>query len=753
MTKNAYLKTALLASASIPLSLSAHAQETNPKEDLFVLETIEVTAQRRSQSANDVPVAITAFTGEKLKKLGAKDPTALGDFTPGLAAVNNAVGAPAYTLRGVGLEDFIGNNTSGTAIYFDEVYPVSATQQGFQMYDLQRVEVLKGPQGTLYGRNASGGAINFVPNRPTEDAEFSISAGIDSLAEINLVGIASGALADNARGRLSVNYIKGLDEWQDGGTRGADTGKADKLSARGQLEFDVSDSTTALISVFGERDHGINETWQADDQAGYEALTGIRVQSTDDVREASLGEFFTNFDGTDAPVNDTSSYGVTLKINSSFDAGDLASITNYQVMDRFAYDNNDGSPEELADFRFSTDVEQFSQEFRFSTEFEDLVNVITGAFYGWDSIDVDDVAAITGFLDVFGLPSPTPSGEATISVDSTQKTTSLGMYVHTEWDLSQEWKATLAGRYTYEKREFDGAVIDDQGYFFGAPGPIFPIFGLPDYLQLSETENDFSYRIGLDYTPNKNLLLYASLATGFKSGVFYSGAVFDPRGWGYIEPEQITAYETGAKWTTLEGAMQVNLAGFYYDYKDKQTLVVIDDPFGAITTLGNVPKSRSYGGELEVQALLTANLNVTAGLALLETEIREAPTTNRGATLLATIQEGSELTQSPSISFNTQIDYRYDLSETLTGNAELTYSYSADRKLFLGDPLSRADNYHSVGARLSVADDDAGWEVAVYGRNLTGEDAVTFAFVNIIGNRTYALQRPRVIGLEATFNF
>ncbi len=734
---------------------SVQAQETaNERNGASApVGEIVVTAQRREQSVTKVPVAISVFAGDTLEDLGVDDPTNLGDFTPGLSAIYNSVGAPSFTLRGVGLEDFIGNNTSGTAVYFDEVYPVSAVQQGFQMFDLQRVEVLKGPQGTLYGRNASGGAINFIPKRPTDEVEGYFIASYDNLDELGLTGVASGPLSDAARGRLSINYTKGLDAWQKGRFGGVDAGEADRLSVRGQLELDLSEDITALISLFGERDKGINTTWQADDRLDYLGATGIQVASSGKTDEASLGEFFGNIDGTTAPENDTSAYGGTLKLNIGTSFGDITSITNYQMMDRLSYDNNDGSPEELADFRFDTDVEQFSQELRLNTEIGERVNVTAGVFYGWDSIDVNDIAAITGFLDVLGLPSPTPGGEATVSVDSTQDTTSAGVYLHTEWALTDIVQLTLAGRYTYEKRDFKGAIYDDQGFFFGAPGPIFPVFGLTEFLDFSETENDFSYRVGLDVQATDDLLLYASVATGFKSGVFYSGAVFDPRGWGYIEPEKLMAYEAGGKWTTLDGAAQINAAIFYYDYEDKQTLLFIDDPFGAIATLGNVPEASAYGGEIEITLRPVEGLDLTAGLSVLETEIDKAPTTVRGAPLLASVMKGGELTQSPNISVNFQGVYTRPVSENLYGSVQISYAYADKRTLFLSDPLSQSDTYNSLGARISVMDSDERWELSIFGRNLTDEEAVTLAFGNIVGNRTFALQKPRVIGGELRINF
>jgi len=322
-----------------------------------VLDEIITTAQKKSENLSNVPVAVTSFSDAALNELQITDPLGLASQTPGLATALNSVGAPSFSIRGVGLEDFVGNNTSG--IYVDEIYPVSAVQQGFRLFDLERVEVLKGPQGTLYGRNSTGGAINFITAKPTDTPEGYVSLKYTNLDGADISGAISGPLSERVRARAAINYLKG-DAWQKGVNGSADAGEADRLAGRIHVELDVTEAITALVTVHGDRDKGVNPSWDADDRAGLGGFFGIQLASSGQADEADIGSFFAGVDGVRAPINDTTQWGTNLRLTANTAFGELISITGWQTIDRDAYDNNDGSPAALADFRFRTEVEQFS---------------------------------------------------------------------------------------------------------------------------------------------------------------------------------------------------------------------------------------------------------------------------------------------------------------------------------------------------------------------------------------------------------
>lgn len=301
-----------------------------------VLDKVTVTAQKKTEDVSNVPVAVSSFDGEDLLALSIEDPLDLAGQTPGLSTAMNSVGAPSFSIRGVGLEDFIGNNVSGTAVYVDEVYPVSAVMQGFSLYDLERVEVLKGPQGTLYGRNSTGGAVNIITAKPTETGEAYLIGRVNSLDESSLTGAVSGPLSERFGARAAFNYEKGFDGWQEGVNSSADAAQADRLSGRVHLAFAPTASIDTLLTLHGERDQGINPSWHSDDRAGYDGYLGIQFSSPPEADKTDLGSFFAGVDGVRAPKNDTNLWGANFRVSADTPVGELVAITGWQTIDRDA---------------------------------------------------------------------------------------------------------------------------------------------------------------------------------------------------------------------------------------------------------------------------------------------------------------------------------------------------------------------------------------------------------------------------------
>ncbi|MBR9806414.1 MAG: TonB-dependent receptor [Alphaproteobacteria bacterium] len=731
------IRFAAIAIGAIGVGQITHAQDR-------VLDTVTVTAQKKAEDVSNVPVAISAFDGEDLTELSIGDPLDLAGQTPGLSTVMNSVGAPSFSIRGVGLEDFIGNNASGTAIYVDEIYPVSAVMQGFRLFDLERVEVLKGPQGTLYGRNSTGGAVNIITAKPGKNAEAYLLGRVNTLNESNLTGVVSGPLSERFGARAAFNYEKSFDGWQDGVNGSADAAKSDRLSGRVHLAYTPVDGIDTLFTLHAERDQGVNPSWHSDDRVGYDGFLGIQFSSPDQADRTDLGSFFTGVDGVRSPKNDTNLWGANFRISADTPVGELEAITGWQTIDRDAYDNNDGSPATLADFHFRTDVEQISQEIRLSSEFGNRGSLIMGLVYGRDFIDVTDDILATDTLNLLSPDGLRPSDfgiEVTQTATTRQITKSLGIYAHSEWYLSDALTLTLAGRYTDDERRFRGNVTDNSGYVVGGFG------GVIVEVDSEESESDFSWRAGVDYQATENTLLYASVATGFKSGVFYSGAVPDPLGWGYVPPEQLTSYETGFK-TRLKDRVQASAAVFHYQYEDKQSAIFIPTAFGPVSTLATLPESEATGAELEIAAQVSDSWDVSFGAAYLDAEVTKPPSDVRGIPVAAPVLKGDRLTQSPEFSLNAVSRYYYSLGDSYDGVFQLSYTYTSEMTQFLADPLSRSEKVSDMGLRLSIENKPKGWSLALFAQNLLDEDNKTFAYGNLLGNQTYARQRPRLVGLE-----
>lgn len=230
------------------------------------IEEVVVTAQKRAQSAQDIGVAVSAYSAQDINNLGLDKPAELGAHTPGLSTANaTSGGTPIFAIRGIGLDDFNINNSSGVGVYVDEVFASSPMLLGFRLLDIERVEVLKGPQGTLYGKNTTGGAINFVGNKPTDEFEASISAGVSRWERVDTEGYLNGALTEDVNARVAFSYAKQNKGWQRDIDTGEELGKADKFSIVSKFGISINDETDVLINLHYGKDKSKPQSPQNDD--------------------------------------------------------------------------------------------------------------------------------------------------------------------------------------------------------------------------------------------------------------------------------------------------------------------------------------------------------------------------------------------------------------------------------------------------------------------------------------------------------
>jgi iron complex outermembrane recepter protein len=782
----------------------------------FTLEEIVVTAQKRAQSVNDIGVAVSAFNGDDIRELGLDNATDLAAATPGLSSSNAlSEGIPIFSIRGVGLDDFNTNNSGSVGVYVDEVFVTSPAMMSFQMYDVDRVEVLKGPQGTLYGRNTTGGAVNFVGRKPTDEFEAYITADYSRWDRVELTGAVGGELTDNARGRLAINVIEQGDGYQDDPINGDEYGKTEKWSMRAQVAFDINETTDVLLKVHGGQDTSTTAVWQADDTFGYGGPTGITATvaaldgTTPAIPGTSFGyamatpgkndegtqlnsplHSFASIGGEDKPKRDDEAFGGAVTINTDLGFAGLTSITAYDEYDRDDTQYYSGSAA-INQTWFTSEIESFSQEFRLVSNSDSDFTWILGMSYGKDDVETEDTALATGALDAlfatdcsFGglygidlasgacLPSTDPGyGDPLASLTTAysptalgipavgttqykQETEAFGLYGHSEWQMNDEFKLTLGLRYTQEERSFDGRTIDGKGQAVGFTNALFAGDYVLASLDDSETEENVSGKIALDWTPNDDWLFYASIATGFKSGVYYGSPVSSPTGLGYVEPEELTAFEVGFKATLLDNTMQLNGAAYHYQYDDKQMLATIQTATGLSPTLANIPESEVDGFELDVTWIPMEGLDLKAGVAYINSKVTKGISNVRGAPVAGgEISEGEELSLSPQWSYNILSRYQWSLSENWEATAQVDYSWQDDTASLVADANGRTDTIKALGARVAMLSADGSWEVALWGKNLENEDAVTYAYTNFVGDRSYSLQVPRSYGLNVTYNW
>ncbi len=782
-----------------------------------VIEEVVVTAQKREQSLTDVGITVNAFDGDTIRELGVDTVVDLATHTPGLVYNEaGALGVPVYTIRGVGFDDYSVGSNSTVGVYSDEValpYPVMTRGQ---LFDTQRVEVLKGPQGDLYGRNTTGGAVNFISNKPTDVFESGINVDYGRYNTVGADGYVSGPLAEGLRGRLALTYENSSDGWFDSHTRSDELGEIDTLGARLLLDWDASDTVSVLFNLHYNRDESENagqarsgklgntidqvagvplsqrSSWLAlplaaslQGDAGIAVADGLAPAAPED---PDTGDWNAGFD----PSNDNELFGAAVTVNWDFEAVTLTSITAYDRFERTDAFDWDGTALSLFEQISDTEIKSFSQELRLTSAGEGPVSWIAGVYYSDDEID-DSYRAFVGEA----------SGSSGIFADvdqtTVQDTTTSAVFGHVEWYLSEQWRLTLGGRFTHEEREIEACARDADGglaflfsgldlidFDFGgtgddfflsstalAPGDCVTVnldktsavidgngpgtvvaFGGESELFIDDFEVDnFSGKIGIDYFPNDDWLIYANVGTGFKSGGYNGALASSFLQYTPYDEEELTTFEFGFKATLLEGSMQLNAAAFYYDYQDKQIISIINDPvFGPLAALVNVPESEIFGVELEGTWLVSEALSLNFGLTYLDTEVREYEGFHPLQPGTGVVDfSGAELGQAPQLSANLRAAYEWPVADNLLVRLSGDVSYKDDYHAgleFVNPTDTRFDveSYTLANLRLAVGRQDYRWEVAGWVRNITDEyyyHSVSFsndAITRGIGQgRTYGL--------------
>lgn len=714
-----------------------------------VIEEVVVTANKRAQSTQDIGVAVNAFNGDDIKDLNLETPTDLAAHTPGLSTTNGTSGGtPIFAIRGIGLDDFNINNSSGVGVYVDEVFASSPMLLGFQLMDVERVEVLKGPQGTLYGKNTTGGAINFVTNKPSDEFSASVTAGYSRWDRVDLEGFVNGALSDSVNGRLAYAYSKQSEGWQTDIDTGKDFGEVDKFALTGKLAFYLSDATDVLLSFHYGQDKSKPLSPQNDDseaRANDTLFLGGLLDGQLDVPADSTSVRVGSLDVS----RDEEGIGGAITINHDLGEATFLSITSYEHYERDVIDNYDGTAVDFLDLDQSGELDQVSQEFRLTSAGDGDYSWVVGVGYSKDEVDVSD-----DFLLGF-------SAGVNLTTAYDQTSTSWGVYWHNEYHVTDIVKLIGGIRYSNDEREFDGGTFNTDGLdVLGtlAALPAAPV-SAGDAVLLqddAETEENISGKLGIDAQLTDDLLLYASISTSYKAGLFYGGVGSEPGVLDYVDPEEVTAYEVGFKGTLLDGALQLNAAVYSYEYEDRQSLVLVgDDVLFLVATLANVPESTINGAEMDFWWKPTEQLDIKGGVSYMDTKVEDDLTSAdvRGLNLLSAVPEGTELSQAPEWSYNFLVTYSWDLTKKLTAKAQLNYSWSDNQFAALADPVALYGPIRSLGARLTLGSYEGTWEVSIWGDNLEDKVSETYSFTNNSGARTVYRQKPNNYGISFTYNF
>jgi len=725
----------VLAVAASTSVLAQTAPATRP-ESATTIDDVIVTAQRREQAAQDVGIALSVLSGQELTNRGITNVNQLQTATPNLE-IEPAFGGGAaqFRLRGVGFQDYASNNSPTVGVYVNEVaYPVPVMTQGL-IFDIDRVEVLRGPQGTLYGRNTTGGAISFVTKRPTNALSAGVTAEYATFDALQVEAYVSGPITETLKGRLAAMTQQG-GAFQHNRVTGESLGDADRTGVRGLLVYEPNERLSFTLDAHGGIDKSENE--------GLYLLSplvtraggpgSVTIPADKDHRATGWGlsprfaaEMGRSIDAK--PGRDNSSWGTSLNGHYDFDAMRLTSITSYETLDRSEYGDWDATSSVEADTFFASNVKVFSQEVRLSSDGSGPLNWVGGVYYSKQKLDE---RYSSDFIDVYGTYG---------QVAYAQEVESASVFGQAEYQFTDQFKLIGGLRYEEETRKLNGF-----GTAFGGATALPPT-------SVTTKMTPLTGKIALEYKPQDNLLIYGSYSRGAKSGGFTTYNTGSASGIEPFKPEILQAYEIGFKADPTR-SFQVNGAVYFYNYTDQQVLSAVWGANGPVGKFANVPKSEIYGAELEGTWRPTAALRITQSLSYKHGEYKEffdldVPA-SRAANMAVFVDKSGNEIPFPAVSYGGSASYDWQV-ENLDLTAEVNYSYRDEYPSWLGAKYD-VPSYWLANVSLTVAPQGAPWTATFFARNLFDKEYDLTR--NFFTSADIAQPgRPRTIGVRLNYQY
>lgn len=702
MMANTYLKQLMLVTGLVAAQsfVGVNAQETNEAsaDTDKVLGTVTVTAQKRSESIQSVPITMNAYSGADLLNSGVENTIDLQVKEPSLVFTTNAAFGQPY-LRGVGSDLFTPGAESSIATFVDDVYQSRTVSALQDFFDVERVDVVKGPQGVLFGRNAVGGAINVYSQKPTDTFGGYLSGTYGNFDKIRLEGALNVPLAEDVASWRIAGLISERDGYVDNVFTGGDVDDEGLVAFRSHLDLSLSPNFDVLLSVYhSNEDSSRSLAARVDTSSGLAIADGFGATRPADPFEVALNE--------DSSIDiETTGFAAT----ADWDLGPvgLKSITSYRETDTAITLDLDASELDFASNQPTQQSETFSQEFQLVSQGESNFEWVLGAF-----VLQEDA---TQFLDV-NLNFPAVTGAPTDLRDQPGgdvETTSFGVFGNAKWQFTDAWAINLGLRYNYDERSLD--FLETVSLLSNG----LVVAEIP--FQLEDDYSEWTPRVVLEYTPQDDLLLYASASRGYKAGGFNTN-IAQPEG---FEPETLWAYEAGVKSTFANGRARVNSAIFHYDYQDLQlNTIPPGSPAGTFQIVINAAEASITGWEGDAAFLITDNFEVNAGFQILDAEFDEFSALNPNDVASGEVdRSGGRLPRAPETSINLGAQYTLQVNNrdlTLRGD----YRYESDQFLdiFQDDAVMRdANSIFNARASYELTDNVS---LALWGRNLTDEEVV-----------------------------
>lgn len=702
------------------------------------LEVIQVTAKKTTQNINDVSVSVKAFGSEDIDELGLSQPSDLANYTPGLN-IKPSVGdqSPVITVRGIGFNDFTSIQNPGAGVYVDQVIVPYHSMMAFQLLDLERVEVLKGPQGTLYGRNSTAGAINFVSQKPTEDFSAKIAIDYSKWDTTDFEVAIGGGLTEHLSARLAYSNLQRNDSYQTNRLHPKDNiGQKDRQAYRFSLLWDDDNTFNALLNIHGGKDKSgqvaLEHLGTADPITGTEPCAPVAAGNR---AEGECTSFYGYFDPDNDPFAgdysvtnggvDNDAFGVGLTMNWQItDTLTLTSVTGYDEFERDQLQDIDAGPIRAIDVTFQDETESLSQELRLTFLGSDST-WIGGVFFSDDSVNALQSIEIT---DLIGSPTP-----ALADITNIQDSKSKAIFINGNFQLTDEITLLTGLRYTDEEKSWRG-------------GSVAPDLGVNNLSVQSINGTDLSGLLGIEFRPNADTLFYGTYSKGYRSGGFPGGFAASPAQLEPFDAENVYAYETGFKATLFENSFQLNAAAYYYDWQDLQTQFseVRGGLIGLFLT--NAGDADIKGLEMSFDWSATDNFTLHGGLNLMDTEV-----SSNDSRL-----DGKELANAPKLTYNLIADYYYELNDNFELNFGVDVSFT-DERFFTSDnePVFHGDDYLITNARVTLVPTNDSWKIMLWARNITDEEYRVEGFnqFGFSGDSYHAYGEPANFGINFSYEW
>ncbi len=683
-----------------PLAVEAQVQppanpqpRTSTPADSSTVGEVIVTAQRREERLQNVPIAVAAVTSAQLTNHGVLNTGDLGSAVPSLT-ITNFGGYALSRIRGVGNNVFGPGYEGGVATYVDGVYIASAPASLFSLNNIERIEVLKGPQGTLFGRNATGGVIQVITLEPSSTPGGAIDMSLDNYETFTTNfyvtgGLASGLAADFA-GRLSsqgegygVNRFNGEDVYK----TNQDTALRSSLLYR-------SPSGNTKIRITGD--------YEKNDGSMYAPIKLAPGTSTV-FPQGNLNSPW-DINANVQPFNSLEGAGVSARIDQNLGFAQFTSISAYRQSHNSIIEDIDATPTPGVSLNVRQRDSQFSQEVQLASNSSSTIKWLVGGYY-FHSDSSFDPSSVT-FDGFFQAPTPFGplAGEKTFG---SQRIEALAGYAQGTVPIGDQTNLTLGVRYSTEVHSLTATQTVDIA---GGPSNV----SLGPIPNQSHRFSQPTWRASLDHRFSPELMVYASYNRGFKSGGFNVAAPTDPA----YRPETLDAYEVGLKSDLFDRRLRLNAAAFYYDYTDLQ----VEKFTGALTTIYNGARAVVYGVDADFEARLSSNFSLSGGLTLLHDRFTDFPNADiatlvpGGVITTVGSAKGNRLPQTPDFSANVSADYHHPTSFGAVG-VNVSYSYNSGY-FTQPDNVLRQPSYNLLAASLRF-ELPAGFGLSFWGRNLT----------------------------------